>query len=153
MVKTRLNLQAMLTIPMTMYDDEQDDDSDDDDDVVVVERALSHLSAQPILPPLCGTTGGQTTSHNAPNTISHSALHTIILDCTVHKWYQCNMFLQRVKPVQESARDCILVECRVATVQIAVEEWKGGCVPGIAGGHTHAAHRWSKGRATKDCKL
>ena len=95
----RLSL-AMLTIPMIMYDDEQDDDSDDDDDVVVVERALSHLSAQPILPPLCGTTGGQTTSHNAPNTIAHSALHTIILDCTVHKWYQCNMFLQRVKPVQ-----------------------------------------------------
>ena len=61
----RLSL-AMLTIPMTMYDDEHDDDSDDDDDVVVVERALSHLSDQATHPPLCETTGGQTTSHTAP---------------------------------------------------------------------------------------
>ena len=42
-----------------------DDKNDDDDDVVVVERALSHLSAQPTLPPLCGATGGQTTLHTA----------------------------------------------------------------------------------------
>ena len=42
------------------------DDNDDADDVVVVERALSHLSDQATHPPLCGTTGGQTTSHTAP---------------------------------------------------------------------------------------
>ena len=128
----RLSL-AMLTIPMTMYDDEQDDDiyddvdvdSDDDDDVVVVERALSHLSAQPILPPLCGTTGGQTTSHNAPNTIEHSALHIIILDCTVQKWYQCNMFLQRVKPVQRVQE---IVFWLSAGWQLCRLQWRSGRV-------------------------
>ena len=51
-------------------EDDDDDDEDDDDDVVVVERALSHLSGQPTLPPLCGATGGQTTLHTA-----HYKLH------------------------------------------------------------------------------
>ena len=50
-------------------EDDDDDDEDDDDDVVVVERALSHLSGQPTLPPLCGATGGQTTLHTAHCTL------------------------------------------------------------------------------------
>ena len=106
-------------------DGDDDDDMDDDDDVVVVERALSHLSAQPILPPLCGTTGGQTTSHNAPNTIAHSALHTIILDYTVHKYYQCNMFLQRVKPVQRVQE---IVFWLSAGWQLCRLQWRSGRV-------------------------
>ena len=67
-------------------DDDMDDDVDDDDDVVVVERALSHLSGQPTLPPLCGATGGQTTLHTAklytalkPNCCAHFTLQKCTL--------------------------------------------------------------------------
>ena len=91
----------------TTLDDDVDDDVDDDDDVVVVERALSHLSAQPTLPPLCGATGGQTTLHTAklhtaklPNcfahcktshckTALHTCLHTVKLHTTALKPNYC----------------------------------------------------------------
>ena len=61
--------------------DDGDDKNDDDDDVVVVERALSHLSAQPTLPPLCGATGGQTTLHTACSTLleAHCKMHSAAL--------------------------------------------------------------------------
>ena len=75
--------------------DDGDDKNDDDDDVVVVERALSHLSAQPTLPPLCGATGGQTTLHTAYSTLlaahyfAHCLKHTAYstlqnVHCTLH---------------------------------------------------------------------